>query len=832
MSLDLSFLSITIPNLRQLAVIVVAVIIFILLIWLIISLLRRKAKQMAVTRQSVSLVVLQVTVPKIPSGEQGEGKDSPKNTQDQIAAAEGLFALLGGLKAERGFKSWWQGRTDHFSLEIVNWGGLIRFYLAVPEKTRLYVEEQIHAQYPSAQIEQVDDYNLFTPTGSAVGGYLTLKRDQVFSVKTYRKLDHDPLEVVTSALSRLQEGETAAVQIIIRSAKKEWHWKGKKLASVMQQGKNYEQASKEVTSGSFLDALGFLFKKLPDQKPAEYRLSPLEQEMVKNVEEKTAKAGLDVNIRLVAVGKDEASAKRILANLQDAFAQYSIYEYGNSFKINEPSTYDRLLKNFIYRQYESSQGFVLNAEEVASLFHFPLPSNDTPNIVWLLAKTASAPSNVPTDGLYLGYNQFRGKKTNIYIKEEDRLRHLYIIGGSGTGKSVFQQNMAALDAKAGRGFCIIDPHGELAEDVLAKVPKERAEDVVYFNPGDVERPMGLNLLEYDSRYPEQKTFVINEMLKIFDKLYDLKTTGGPIFEQYMRNALLLIMEDPTTGSTLMEIPKVLSDPDFRAMKLQKCSNPVVHDFWVKEAEKAGGEAALANMVPYITSKLTQFVANDIMRPIIGQQNSSFNIREIMDQGKILIVNLSKGRLGDLNAYLLGMVIVGKILMAALSRTDVPRESRKNFYLYIDEFQNFITDSIAIILSEARKYGLGLIIAHQYIGQLAPKGDATIKEAVFGNVGTKAVFRVGVEDAKELVKEFAPVFNEYDMINTPGLTANIRLLVNNTATTPFTLKIDFPDKGSRETAEAIKQLSRLKYGQDRLVVEEEIRARSAVQSSGE
>jgi len=334
------------------------------------------------------------------------------------------------------------------------------------------------------------------------------------------------------------------------------------------------------------------------------------------------------------------------------------------------------------------------------------------------------------------------------------------------------------------------------------------------------------MLEFDERYPEQKTFVINEMLKIFDKLYDLKSTGGPMFEQYMRNAMQLIMDDPESGSTLMEIPRVLADEEFRAYKLSKCKTQVVKDFWQKEAQKAGGEASLQNMVPYITSKLTPFISNDIMRPIIGQQKSAFNVREAMDEGKILLLNLSKGKLGDINAYLIGMVLVGKILMAALSRTDMAADERKDFYLYIDEFQNFLTDSISSILSEARKYGLDLVIAHQFIGQLTQKGDTLIRDAIFGNVGSMMSFRVGPDDAEFLEKEFAPVFSQQDLVNVEAFTCNAKILIDNTATRPFNMKPYRPMPGEdKELPGMIRELSRYKYGRKRELVEAEIQERS-------
>ena len=417
----------------------------------------------------------------------------------------------------------------------------------------------------------------------------------------------------------------------------------------------------------------------------------------------------------------------------------------------------------------------------------------------------------------MGYNDYRGTKTEIRITDNDRRRHLYAIGQTGAGKSNFLQEMAKKDAISGKGFCFIDPHGDAIEDILTAIPKERAEDVIIFDPADVERPIGINMLEFDPAHPEQKTFIINEMIGIFDQLYDLKATGGPMFEQYMRNAMLLIMEHPESGSTLMEISKVLSDEDFRRFKLDHCTNPIVRDFWLKEAEKAGGEAALANMVPYITSKLTAFISNDIMRPIIAQQKSALNFREIMDGGKILLINLSKGKIGEINARLLGMVIVGRLLMAALSRVDMAESERKDFYLYLDEFQNVTTNSVAQILSEARKYRLCLILAHQFIAQLKEE----ISKAVFGNVGSMVAFRVGPEDGEFLEKQFSPIFSANDLMNVDNYHCFARILMNGELTKPFNMKTYAPTKGNQEIANALKELSRFRFGRDAATVNREI-----------
>jgi len=778
--------------------------------------------------------VLLVKVPKEIKKEDIEQSKSTQQVQELISVMETVFSTLGSLTAEKGFLKWLFGRSDHFAFEIVTHLDKISFYVTIPSRFQQFVEEQIHAQYPHAQIEIVPDYNMFSARGVIMGSYLKFRRSTVFPIKTYRKLETDPLNSLTNALSKISGTDGAAIQFIVRSSHRDWRREGVRIAREMQQGKKLS----DVQGGRILKSVGSELGKMassakPGEKKADepYRLSPLEEEMVKGLEEKASKAGLDANVRIVVSAEKPETAKRYLNDILGAFGQFNIYEYGNSFVKVAPTFKTAMIRHFIYRHFDERYSVTLSSEELASLYHFPLPTTETPKINWLLSRTALPPTNLPTEGIVLGYSEYRGHRYDIRMKSEDRRRHMYIIGGSGSGKSAYQASLIRQDILEGRGVCVIDPHGDLADECLTFVPKERADDVIYFNPSDVDRPMGLNMLEYDENYPEQKTFVINEMLKIFDKLYDLKSTGGPMFEQYMRNAMILIMDDPESGSTLMEISRVLADEEFRAYKLSKCKTKVVKDFWEKEAQKAGGEASLQNMVPYITSKLTPFITNDVMRPIIGQQKSAFNVRQVMDEGKILILNLSKGKLGELNAYLIGMVLVGKILQAALSRSDMDSGSRKDFYLYIDEFQNFLTDSISAILSEARKYGLDLIIAHQYIGQLVKNNDTQIRDAIFGNVGTKCVFRVGVDDAEFLAKEYAPVFSEFDLVNVPGLTTLIRLLIDNTASRPFNMKVIFaPRAGAKEKelANMIKELSRYKYGRKRALIEAEILERQRAQ----
>lgn len=796
---------------------------------LLLIVARKLLRAAAAKNHAYDKDILLVRVPK-EQAEQNGGEQTAQGLQEDIAVGESIFAMIGGLRANpNGLRSWLFGAHNTFSFEIVAHQKLISFYLAVPKSMRRAIEQEIYAHYPAAMVEQVKDYNIFAPQSVTRGAALTLRRPNMFPIRTYRHSEVDPLDSLLNTLTKLNEQEGAAIQIIVRSAPRSWRARAQRVVREVRGGKPLTEAL-QTSSGAVMKGLSgaadlaFQREKKPHDAEPRREMTPVEEESLRAIEEKMSKAGLEANIRIVVAAHNDGMAQTYLDNIIDAFNQYTTFEYGNGFQRAGRLQDRQVVSNFIFRRFVEARTMVLNTEELASLFHLPLPHNETPNIAWLAAKKAPVPPEVPTSGLYLGENVFRGVARHVYIKREDRRRHMYAIGKSGTGKSNLLAYMARQDIQNGEGVCVIDPHGDLIEDIVAGIPKERAEDVIYFAPADTARPLGLNLLEYDPRYPEQKTFVINEMIKIFDKLYDLKSTGGPIFEQYMRNAMLLIMDHPESGSTLMEISRVLVDPEFRALKIKHCKDQTVVSFWQKEAEKAGGEAALANMVPYITSKLTGFVSNETMRPIIGQQTSSFNLRDVMDGQKILLLNLSKGQVGELNAYLLGMVLVGKILAASLSRTDIPQAERKDFYLYIDEFQNFITDSISIILSEARKYSLNLVMAHQYLGQLVKNNDTSIKDAVFGNVGTMALFKIGSEDAETMVREFAPTFSEFDLINIEKYHAYVKLLIDNTTSRPFSLAVPKLPDGNPAFAQKIKELSRLKHGRDRSVVEAEIMRR--------
>ena len=789
-------------NLQDINPIWVAAVGFFILFLSVFFILIKKKKEKGFLGRGMNLVLFLVTLP------QRAEKGKEVSLEEFLKTSQQFYSSLAGIKEKSKIKRFFLGDPAFvFEIAVPRIGEEIYFYVACPRFLAAMMEKEILGFWPKAQVQPVPDYNIFNPTGFSVGSRAYLKKSPVMPLKSFREFGTDPLSVITSVFTKLaKENEGAAVQILIRPSQKPIKTVGQKMIDSIQKSVQ-QQPSK------------------PGEMPQPVvGLTPIQQQTITAISDKISQPLFDVNLRILASAATEERAEQILLELQSAFEQFN-HPLLNQMIFKKPLLKTQLKKlfyRFSFRIFNELDSIALSAGELAGIFHFPSPQLLTPHIKWLKAKQAPAPDNLPKEGLLIGQNIFRDEKTEVRILEDDRRRHLYIIGQTGTGKSVLLQEMIKQDIEAGRGVCLIDPHGDLAERVLSLIPASRAEEVVYFNPGDTERPLGLNMLEYDSRFPESKTFVVNEMIEIFEKLYNLKALGfgGPVFEQYMRNALLLIMEDPESGSTLIEIPKVLADAEFRKYKLSHCRNIVVKNFWEQEAEKAGGEAALANMVPYITSKMNIFIANDLVRPIISQQKSAFNLREIMDQGKILIVNLSKGKLGDINSYLLGMIIVGKILIATFSRADLPEEQRKDFYLYIDEFHNVTTETITSALAEARKYRLNMIFGHQFIGQL----DEETRKAIFGNVGSIMVFRVGPDDAKYLITEFEPVFDEEDLVNIDNYNAAFRLLIKGETSRPFNILTYPPSKGNPEVARLIKEYSRTKYGRDRVKVEEELHQR--------
>ncbi len=728
----------------------------------------------------------------------------PRDNEIKIDAAEQLFASLASIKKTG--KLQFFKRQPHISFEIVGIPGDIRFYVYVPNKLRDLVEKQINGSYPDAEIKAIDEagakregmiigneYNIFSQDAKVAVASMRPKSFDYLPIKPYKDLPVDPLSSITSVLAKMAEGEGAAVQIIFSPATDKWK----------KQGRKYIAKTKKAEA---------------NPETAKYGADPKELEAI---ESKISKAGFNVAVRMVVSSSTIESAKAHLNNMVSIFSQFSGL---NSFKKNRHIFKSLFMRDFIYRFMPMrGQTGVLSSEELATLFHFPNKSVTTPHIFWVTAKRAPAPASIPDSGLYLGKSTYRGIAKPVYMGLEDRQRHMYIIGKTGTGKSEFLKDMIMQDIRSGQGLAVVDPHGDLIDDILPMVPPQRSEDVILFDPSDTQRPMGLNMLEAQTE--EQKHYVVTSIIGLMYKLFDPNKTGiiGPRFEHAIRNAMLTVMYEP--GSTFVEVVRVLTDAAYVQELLPKVQDPIVRRYWTDQIAQTS-DFHKSEVLDYIVSKFGRFVTNKMIRNIIGQSQSAFNFRKVMDEGKILLVNLSKGKIGEENSSFLGLILVPKILVAAMSRQDMPKEQRRDFFLYVDEFQNFATPDFAQILSEARKYRLNLTVANQFIGQM----EEEVKNAIFGNVGSIISFRIGVTDANYLQHEFQPVFTEPDLINVERFNTYIKTIVGGEPTLPFSMDMtrDLSKEkamGNPRVSELIKELSRLKYGRDAAVVEAEITQRA-------
>lgn len=765
--------------------------------------------------ESLATALFLIKIPRAAAGGQAGTNSAGSDAKDFKAELAHFEQLLGSLAAIR--------KPFTFEVAVPHVGEEIHFYLAIPKLSSEVASKQIQGLWAGASVEPVtDDFNIFNPHGVTVGAYVAQKENYALPIRTYTELGLDSFESIVGAFAKINEvGEGAALQMMVRPASSSYKKEIQHTIERLKKGEPLEKALQGVGSPgkiSASDVTEVFAPKTEEEKAKEKSEKVVDDEAVKALGAKITKPLFEVSVRLLASAGSQFQADDILDGLAAGFNQFGGAGARNEFRIVKQRSPKNIIQQFIYRMF-GGEKMILSSEEIASFYHLPISSTETPRVKWLKSKEAAPPENLPKQGLLLGNSSFRGELKPVYMQDGDRRRHLYIIGQTGTGKSTIIGDLVKQDIEAGRGVAIIDPHGDLVENALGFVPPSRLDDVIYFDPGDLQRPLGLNMLDFNPSRPEEKTFIVNEMQNIFNKLFSQETMG-PMFEQYMRNALLLLMEDAVNEpATLIEVPRIFTDATWRTRKLERIKNPVVVDFWQKEAVKAGGEASLANMTPYITSKFNNFISNDYVRPIIGQTKSAFNFRDAMDSGKILLINLSKGRIGDLNASLLGLIFTGKILMSALSRADMAENQRRDFYLYIDEFQNFATDSISTILSEARKYGLSLTMAHQFIAQLTDK----IRDSVFGNVGSMISFRVGVTDAEFLEKQFAPSFDRNDLTNIDNFNAFVKLLINGQTARPFNMKVTAASwkGGNKETAQKMKEYSRLKYGADRQAIEDDI-----------
>ena len=785
-----------------------------LLVWFLFN----RAWRKGIIFSSLNFILLEIRFPKIL-----ESADINKEKEKLLVMEQFYNSLNAILQKESGLFS--SKPYMVFEIAVPEEGEEIGFYLALPKKFQNTIQRQIQGFFPEAQIEPINDYNIFNRSGKSAGSTLRLKRNYILPFQTYKKLEASTLGLITNAVSSLKaKGEGVALQILVKPTKYSSKSDAVKVIKHLYQGKHLDKAVNEIENPlSFIDVFREFFniKKSDDKnKSAELpkTLTPLTQDLINAIDNKAKQNLFEVNIRILVSAETDEEAAQILSNIESAFAQFEFPDL-NSFYGARPQK--RILKNLIYnfsfRLFNKSESIWVSGEELTSIYHFPIIKIETPKVRFVKAKAAAPPAILPASGVILGRNQFRNQETTIKLNPLDRRRHLYIVGQTGTGKSYLLRNLIKQDIDGGAGVGIIDPHGDLVEAILGFIPRSRYNDVVLFDPADTEWPVGLNLLE--AATATEKDFAIQEMIATFQKLF-LAEHLGPVFEHSMRNAMLTLMADEANPGTLVDIPRIFTDPTFVRQLLIKVTDPLVRDFWEKEMLKMS-EQTKSEMIGYLVSKVGRFVENSMMRNIIGQSRSGIDFNDIMNNGKILLVNLSKGRIGEMNSALLGLIITAKLQMAAFRRAEERNEeSRRDFYLYMDEFQNFTTDSIATILAEARKYRLNLILAHQFIGQLTDK----IRDSVFGNAGSIASFRIGPEDAKFLVKYFEPVFNESDLINIDNRHAYVKLLLNGATTTPFNIMTEDSPESSLDEAEKLRELNRQKYARSRQDVENMINRR--------
>lgn len=782
---------------------------------------RRILREAKSYERGLKMVPLLIHLPPISDDIEVGGRDSRDVTEETISKAQVLYNIIASTSV-KGFKSKFYGQR-HIGLEIIASKGVVNYYAAVPVALVSVVEQAITSAYPSARLEEVEEHNLFNEIGrmsGTTGGELVLKKDFANPIATFQESKRDSMQSILNSLANLTKEDGAGIQILLRPAYDGWIKRALGVASKKKKDKGKKTGASSL---NWQGVAGALWKppEVKETKAEDKQLSAIEQAAVDAIEDKTRNPGYEVLIRLVASSNTSARSQTILRNM---VASFSLFDAPgrNGFKFVPAKVMDQFVTAFIFRFFppELNQN-ILNSVELATIFHFPDQRNTpTSQLQRQASKQVDGPANLPENGLLLGYNVFRGTKKEIRLTDNDRRRHMYIIGQTGTGKSVLLENLALQDMIDGKGFAFIDPHGDSAEALLSMVPKERTEDVIYFAPGEMDFPVGLNLFEFE--FPEQRDFLIQEAINMLYKLYDPQHQGiiGPRYEHLFRNAALTVMAGPD-GGTFIDIPKLFNDKQYVNQKLKYVTDQTVLDFWQKEMPGSERSNEFGEVKSWFVSKFGAFLSNEMMRNIIGQTKSGFDLRQVMDEGKILLVNLSKGKTGELNAKLLGMIFVMKFYAAAMGRANIPESERKDFTVYVDEFQNFSTETFSDILSEARKYHLSLVVANQFVGQLTDE----IRDAVFGNVGTVVASRTGATDADFLVKYFSPTFDVEDLTKMPNYNWAVQMLMNGVPTQPFSMAT-IPPLGNPnpQLGLALKRLSSAKYGKPKATAEKEIFAR--------
>ncbi|MEO5691476.1 MAG: TraM recognition domain-containing protein [Candidatus Saccharimonadales bacterium] len=748
------------------------------------------------------------------------GRDERDITDEALSQAQVMYNIIAST-ATSGFKSKVYGQR-HIAFEIIASKGLVHYYVAVPHVLVDVVQQAVAAAYPAARLEEVEEHNLFSKVGKisgTIGGEFTLKKNYAYPIATYQDSKRDVMRALLNALSGAGREDGVGIQILFRPAPDGWEKNAISTANKIRKDKGKKSSGIGAAPMDLLEAL-WKTPEAKEVKPEDKQLSSMEQATVDAIEDKTRHPGYEVLVRVIASSNISARSQALMKNV---VASFSLFDAPgkNGFKFTTTKNVEQFATAFIFRFFpQDLKQSILNSVEMATLFHLPDQKNiPTSQLQRQSTKQVDGPHQVLDEGFLLGYNVFRGAKKEIRLGTNDRRRHTYIIGQTGTGKSKLLENLALQDMLDGKGFAFIDPHGDSAEALMGMVPKERVEDVIYFNPGDMANPVGLNLFEFDT--PDQRDFLVQEAIAMLYRLYDPGHTGiiGPRYEHWFRNAALTIMADPK-GSSFIDIPQVFNDNEFAKEKLKYVTDQTVLDFWNKEMAQTS-DYHKSEVLGWFVSKFGAFLSNEMMRNTIGQTKSGFNLRDIMDNKKILLVNLSKGKTGELNSQLLGMIFVMKFQAAAMGRADVPEDQREDFALYVDEFQNFATDSFESILSEARKYRLNLILANQFMTQLTDK----IREAIIGNVGTVISGRIGTTDAELMVKRFAPTFDAEDLTRLPNYETIASVMINNVPSSPFSMSL-IPPLGTPnpQLSNALKRLSAAKFGRPRAEAEREIFAR--------
>jgi hypothetical protein len=776
------------------------------------------------------LKFLKISLPRI-MNEESDRELGRRQENEIISVSENIFQIISHFSRTYFFSDWFQG-SPSFSFEIIKAQNKINFYLGCPEEYLETVQKQIVSTFAKCKMTIEDTSPIFENKVGAVTEVIQ-KKAMELPFRTYMMMTGDPMNNLINALELAKDNDVLALQLVISPVSNWWQAKGRNAAHKIQ---NEKDKSKLASQTGAIDPAAF---QRAEDTANSYggMLTPNQQNIVKRLEEKASRPGYRFSLRVGAFTNDKKKSQNLVNSFLPAFKVFEIEPFNGLskrklftneyFKDIVRSFYSPTVQDFLHRRPCLSNKSILNVEEANSLWHLPNHLIQSPSIDWLLSYKPTIPTMLPQDpsyGVYIGEADGGYFRQSVYLSNEDRTRHSYVLGGSGSGKSVFLTNMMLKDLELGHGICVVDPHGEAVDDLLLRMPKERYKDVIVFSPTFTEAPIGLNMLWTDPAKPEQKTIVINNLFSIWDKLYDMQNAGGPQFEYYMKNAARLVMGHAESGNTLMEISKVFSDKKFREFKIAMCTEPDVVDFWLNQANKAKGEHSLENMTTYITSKLAPFITNDFIRPMIGQCENSINFRTAMDNKKVVLIKLEKGLIGEMSMYLMGMSIISNILLAGMGRSDGLRynedgttesilpKDRQPFFVYIDEMQNFLFDAIPQALEEIRKYKVGFSLAHQFVKQIVEKGDERIKDSIMANTGSKFIFNCGIDDAEYLEKEFKPTLNAKDLMNPERFTCNARIMINGQKTSPFNLRGNaLPDVVDTEAKKFLIEQSKLMYG---------------------